>query len=129
MNGKISLDTNIIIKFFKGDRVIIDFVRNHSVLYLTIPVVAELLFAAKNSGRKEENLAKYREFINLCNVLPLTQRTAEMYSDIRLELKQMGRPIPENDLWIAAQCVENDFLLATGDSHFQNLPNLSIKFL
>ena len=30
------------------------------------------------------------------------RKTAEFYAKNRLKLKQKGKPIPENDIWIAA---------------------------
>lgn len=95
MNGEISLDTNVIIKFFKGDPGAVKIIAGVSSISLTVPVVAELLYAAKNSARKEENLSTYKNFIKLCRVLPITQETADIYSDMRLSLKQQDDLSPE----------------------------------
>lgn len=113
MNGKISLDTNIAIRLFKNDKAVISLLSRKSMIYLPVPVTAELLFAAKNSGRPKENLKTYNEFIDICRVLNITRKTADKYSAIRLQLKQKGRPIPENDLWIAAVCIENNLPIIT----------------
>jgi tRNA(fMet)-specific endonuclease VapC len=43
-----------------------------------------------------------------------------------LQLKRHGKPIPENDLWIAAICVEHDLPLATVDSHFDYVEGLHV---
>jgi tRNA(fMet)-specific endonuclease VapC len=53
---------------------------------LPIPVIAELLFAARNSSRQKENLKVYHEFINACIVLNITRETANHYSVVRLEV-------------------------------------------
>lgn len=113
MNGKISLDTNIVIRLFKNDFAVIKMLAGFSTVYLPTPVVAELLFTARNSSRPEENLKTYNEFIDACKVLNITRETANHYSTLRLELKQKGRPIPENDLWIAAVCIEQNLPLVT----------------
>ena len=47
-----------------------------------------------------------------------------MYARIRLALKEKGKPIPENDLWIAALCVEHHVRLAAVDSHFDAIGEL-----
>ena len=47
--------------------------------------------------------------------------TAEHYSNIFLQLKKSGKPIPTNDIWIAASAMENDMPLATFDKHFSNI--------
>ncbi|MEK6656408.1 MAG: type II toxin-antitoxin system VapC family toxin [Nitrospirota bacterium] len=126
MNGKICLDTNIVIRLFKNDPVVTNNLASLSALCLPIPVIAELLFAAKNSSRSVENMKTYNEFIDTCNVLNITRKTAENYSTIRLELKQKGAPVPENDLWIAAICVEQNLPLVTGDAHFDNINSLKV---
>jgi tRNA(fMet)-specific endonuclease VapC len=74
MNGKISLDTNIVIRLFKNDTIIIQKLTDYSTIYLPIPVIAELLFAAKNSTLQEENLKVFNEFIDSCNVLNITRK-------------------------------------------------------
>ena len=89
-----------------------------ATICLPTPVIVELLFAARNSTYQKENLKVYNEFINACTVLNITRETANLYSIIRLELKQKGRPIPENDLWIASICKEQNLPLFTGDAHF-----------
>lgn len=126
MNGRISLDTNIVIRLFKNDPIVAKMLTGLSVLYLPVPVIAELIFTARNSSRSGENLKKYNEFIDACNILNITRETADHYSVIRLELKQKGRPIPENDIWIAAICIEQNLPLATGDVHFDNIDDLKI---
>ncbi|MEH2160824.1 MAG: PIN domain-containing protein [Nostoc sp.] len=42
-------------------------------------------------------------------------------------LKHKGRPIPENDIWIAAQCLERGWRLATNDEHFSYVDNLIME--
>jgi len=84
MNGRISLDTNIVIRLFKNDPIIVKKLTSLTAIYLTVPVIAELLYGAENSVRKEENLKNYNEFIDECNILPLTRKTAEQYSKIRM---------------------------------------------
>jgi len=126
MNGRISLDTNIVIRLFKNEHKIIKTLSTMSPFCLPIPVIAELLFTAKNSSRREENLKIYNEFIDVCTVLNITRKTANHYSFIRLELKQKGRPIPENDLWIASICREQKVPLITRDAHFDNIDDLKV---
>lgn len=126
MNGKVCLDTNIVIRLFKNDPLVTNKLKDFSAIYLPAPVIAELLYTAKNSTRQEENLKIYNEFIDTCIVLNITRETADHYSAIRLKLKQKGRPIPENDLWIASLCLQHDAILISGDAHFDNIDALRI---
>ena len=51
---------------------------------------------------------------------------AEHYAEIRMALKQKGRPIPENDRWISAICRAHDVPLLTSDWHFAEIPGLRL---
>lgn len=57
-------------------------------------------------------------------VLDVTATTAAAYAELRMSLKKVGRPIPQNDMWIAAACIERAIPLATDDAHFTGLPGL-----
>ena len=38
-----------------------------------------------------------------------------------------GRPIPENDIWIAAIALQYDLTLITRDTHFGEVDNLKVE--
>ncbi|MCU1258058.1 MAG: PilT protein domain protein [Bryobacterales bacterium] len=59
-----------------------------------------------------------------CRVLPLDEETAQQYADIRVGLKRRGRPIPANDLWIAALARQYKLPLLSRDVHFDIVPGL-----
>lgn len=127
MNGNIALDTSVVIRYLNGNQEIVNNVVQFSTIILPVNVVGELIFGAENSGKKLKNLTKYFQFIDACIVLPMGRKTAEIYAQTRLNLKQKGKPIPENDIWIAAQCIENNWTLATCDSDFTYVDGLSMK--
>jgi tRNA(fMet)-specific endonuclease VapC len=91
---------------------------------LPVPVVGELRYGVLNSSRVEENLAEIERLVGRCRILDVTVATADVYARLRLDLKQKGKPIPENDLWIAALCVEHQVRLAAVDSHFDAVDDL-----
>src|SRR3954471_21519243 len=70
-------------------------------------VAGELLFGAANSGLGSANLRRFEAFLANAILLEVNLETARRYSALRLELKTAGRPIPENDLWIAAACLQH----------------------
>jgi len=43
---------------------------------------------------------------------------------LKSQLRTSGRPIPENDLWIAACAVQHDLVLVTRDAHFAELQGI-----
>ncbi|MGA1603738.1 MAG: type II toxin-antitoxin system VapC family toxin [Prochlorothrix sp.] len=126
MSGEIALDTSTAIRFLNGDRVVVDRVLAVPTVILPTVVVGELLFGASNSSRPVQNLARYLEFIALCQVTTMGRETAALYAQTRLALKQKGRPIPMNDVWIAAQCLEQGWTLVTDDRDFEAVEGLRI---
>jgi tRNA(fMet)-specific endonuclease VapC len=91
---------------------------------LPVPVVGELRYGAPNSRKAEDNLAEVERLVARCRVLEITAATAGVYARLRLQLKTKGKPIPENDLWIATLCVEHDVKLAAVDGHFDAIDGL-----
>lgn len=60
-------------------------------------------------------------------ILEMRPETASLYAKTRMYLKQKGRPIPENDVWIAASCLEHRLALITNDTHFNSVDGLTIE--
>jgi len=123
----ISLDTNIAIDLLNGKENTIKKLSKYDVFCLPITVCGELLFGAKNSKKKKENKLKFESFINQCVILNTNKLIAHKYAEIRKELKDKGKPIPENDIWIAAICAVNEISLATRDKHFKNITDLKLS--
>jgi tRNA(fMet)-specific endonuclease VapC len=51
-------------------------------------------------------------------------KTADYYAKIFHDLRGKGRPIPSNDMWIAATAMQNGLWLATYDGHFKHIEGL-----
>ncbi len=127
MSGEIALDTSVAIRFLNGNTTITKRVLELPEIILPTVVVGELLFGAENSARPLENLSVYLDFMAACVVAPLTRETASIYATTRLALKRKGRPIPMNDIWIAAQCLEHGWVLVTDDTDFDYVDGLLLE--
>lgn len=127
MGDSVALDSNVVIAVLNDHGGAGPWVQRYQDIYLPLPVVGELRYGALNSNRPEENLRRIERLLSRCHVLDLRPATAEIYARLRLDLKRKGRPIPENDLWIAAACVENEMPLATLDAHFQQVDGLVLE--
>ncbi len=121
---KVALDTNVVIDIFNNKQNTIALLANYQTIYLPITVCGELLFGAKNSAKSRENEQKCHQFISNCHLLNINELIAEEYAKTRKELKDKGKPIPENDIWIAATCLVNNIPLATLDSDFNHINDL-----
>ena len=56
--------------------------------------------------------------------MPATAQTADSYALVYSSLRRKGRPIPTNDLWIAASALEPGAALLTRDTHFGHVDGL-----
>jgi tRNA(fMet)-specific endonuclease VapC len=80
---------------------------------------------ARKSARATETLAPIEEFA-AANVVPACDtQTARRYVEIKNPLRLKGRPLPENNIWIAAIALLHDLTLITGDKHFAEIDGLS----
>lgn len=123
MAGKFLLDTNVIIALFLGDKHVSERVAQAEV---SVPSTAlgELYYGARKSAHAAENLARIEQFAAATQVLSCDAVTAWIYGEVRDGLRLKGRPIPENDIWIAAVAIQHDLMLVTRDDHFNEVGNL-----
>ena len=124
--SSIALDTNRVIAVLNGQAAAVAALQGWTEVCLPIPVVAELRFGALNSQNAQQNLSRVEGIVSRCRILTATLPTADAYARLRLLLKRNGTPVPENDLWIAALCLEYGLPLATDDAHFKSVPGLTL---
>ncbi len=121
-------------RFIADTNVAIDFINNPAwararlvpgtTIFVPTVVLGELFFGARNSKRIEQNLASVEQFAASAKVLVIDLGIARWYGELRQQLQVKGRPIPDNDLWIAATAVTHGLPVATRDSHFQEVAGL-----
>ncbi len=128
-NGKYLLDTNILIAMLADDMIIHvqDKTQNVPKVSLPSPAIGELYYGARKSGRPIENLAKVNRLTQRFPLISCDLETAQWYGIIKNELRRKGRPIPNNDLWIAAIALQYDLILVTRDSHFDEVESLQTE--
>ena len=100
--SKLLLDTNIIIDLFKGDLQISAVLDLHKKVYVPVTVLGELHLGAYRSPHLQNKLKQIKNFLLRCIILNIDNHTAENYAVIKTALLNKGKPIPENDIWIAA---------------------------
>lgn len=126
MKDIIALDTNVVIDIFNGKSNAINLLGIYQTVYLPAIVCGELLFGAANSAISHENEQKCLDFIKKCRVLDIHGLVAQQYAETRKKLKDKGKPIPENDIWIAATCIVNGLPLASHDADFKWVDDLNL---
>jgi len=126
MAGSVLVDTNVVVAYFRGDRVLQPHFAGITPVYLPWVVLGELHFGAQRAQRRQEQLAYIHDFLTYAAVLFLDQDTTEIYGQVKAEMARLGKPIPDNDLWIAAMARQYDLPLATRDAHFAHVPRLKM---
>jgi tRNA(fMet)-specific endonuclease VapC len=124
MNGSYLLDTNIVIALFQREAAVQERLAAADVVFIPTIVLGELYFGAWKSSRAEENTVLVDEFASGRSILGCDRHVAREYGLIKTRLREKGRPLPENDIWIAAIAREHGLILITRDSHFQDVEDL-----
>lgn len=122
------LDTNAYVAFTLGDRRVLTAMAAADRTLLSFFAFAELQAGFYGGTRVERNRQVLHEFLNRpdVEVAQVTHDTAECYGRLWVDLKRQGTPIPINDVWIAAQCLQTASVLVTYDRHFLKVPGLRI---
>jgi tRNA(fMet)-specific endonuclease VapC len=124
---RILLDTNAYSDLARGHSPLSGRVRQAEAVLLSAVVAGELLGGFRRGTRFHESLADLQRFLAQPRVhlLPVTWTTAERYSRIYAALRRQGKPIPTNDMWIAAHAMETGAELLSSDPHFQYVEGLA----
>jgi len=126
MSGRLLLDTNIVIALWANDEAVTRQLAAASEIFIPITVLGELYYGARKSAWSAKNIARIDEFAARSSVLLCDVTTAQQYGQIKNPLRAKGRPIPENDLWIAAIALQYGLTLVTRDDHFHMVDALPI---
>ncbi len=124
--GSVLLDTSIVVEYLRGDQALPPRFARFSTICIPWVVLGELYFGAKRAPHREQALTQVRNFLQNVALLLADEDTAERYGQIKAELAHVGKPIPDNDLWIAASARQHNLPLATRDEHFKRISELSV---
>ena len=124
---KVLLDTNAYTALFRGHEGIAARVRRAQQVLVSAVVAGELLFGFRNGSRYERNRQEFEDFLAspYVDLLPITFVTADRYGRIFATLRRKGRPLPTNDIWIAAHAMESGAELLSFDRHFNEVDGLA----
>ena len=123
-SGSYLLDTNIIIALFADEAVVKNNLAQADEVFVPSITIGEVCYGARKSGRPQENLVRVNELVVNSTVLGCDAETARQYGEVKNKLRLRGRPLPKNDIWIAALALQYELTLVTRDAHFQEVENL-----
>jgi tRNA(fMet)-specific endonuclease VapC len=123
---RVALDTNRLTDLFQGDTALADMLGACEEVWVPLVVLAEMKAGFYGGTQKARNEVLLRKLLakDTVDVLLPGRATAEHYARLFVQLKRVGTPIPDNDLWIAALSLEHDLALVTRGRHFEKIPQL-----
>jgi tRNA(fMet)-specific endonuclease VapC len=124
--GRFLLDSNIVIALLQGDDVVLSNLDQAPEVFIPAVVIGELFFGAAKSARPAENTDKVERFAANRYIVSCDLDVAREYGRLKKRLQEKGRPLPENDIWIAAMAKLHEMVLVTRDSHFKEVDDLHI---
>lgn len=127
MSGSVLLDTNIVIGLFAKDQAVLARLSKTDSLFIPSIVVGELYFGAYKSAHPDQNVRRVEELVATSAILNCDAVTAEHYGRIKKALRDKGRPLPENDIWIAALAQQHGLTVVSRDQHFNEIESLPVE--
>ena len=146
---KLLLDTSAYSHYFRGDERVVHLIRSAEALLLPAIVLGELFAGFALGGREKKNLSELEQFLSSprVSVVNTSEESARLYAEIYCALRSAGqgagrecpaqpqmafakrsagKPIPTNDLWIAALAREHGAALVSFDAHFNYIAGLRV---
>ncbi len=121
------LDTNVLIKFLRGNEKIAKVVSTYEQILVPTVVIGEYKAGvAVETAVGHQQLSALEMFLDstAVKIVGVTEDVANAYARIFRVLKANGTPIPQNDLWIAACAITKGAVVHSLDAHFGNVPLL-----
>ena len=124
----ILLDTNAYAAFKQGRAEAVDIVRRAARIAVNSVVLGELLAGFAVGSREAKNRGELQQFLGADRVVVLIidEVTADYYATVYRAQRGKGRPIPTNDLWIAASALQHGFAIFSYDAHFKDIDGILV---
>ena len=128
MNRRYLVDTNVLVDAFKARLDIPTAIQRSEAVFVSEIVLGEFKAGLNDSASGRKQREALDAFLHLPNVveITLTPATTDLYAKVFRSLREAGRPIPVNDIWLAASALEGGYELATHDGHFAQIPMLQL---
>ena len=124
---KLLLDTNRLSDALSESEDVLNELESAESLHVPVIALGELRSGFLRGRRPAENEKRLAWFLSQNGVftLDIDGPVSHRYAALHHVLRTKGRPIPTNDLWIAAIAIEHGLVLYTRDAHFQAVPGLA----
>ena len=124
---KILLDTNRLSDALAEDDAVLDRLETAEEIHVPVVALGEIRAGFLAGRRPAQNEARLGWFLSRDGVstIGIDSRVSHRYAEIHRALRRAGKPIPTNDLWIAALAIEHGLALYSRDAHFADVPGLA----
>ena len=127
---KVCIDSNAYIDLTRGNTTVRDFLSQCDEIIVPAAVIAELAHGFRKARNPREQLLALERFLERPGIVfrAADQAIAMRWGFLADLIRRKGRPIPVNDIWIAATAFETGSVLLSYDHHFdviEGLPRLA----
>jgi len=120
------LDTNCYAAYRAGDHRVLEALVAAETVWMSVVVLGELYAGFRGGTKMLENQQQLDLFLAkpTVRILDVGKESAEIFGEVKDQLKKSGTPLPINDVWIAAHTIESGSVLVSYDRHFQAIASL-----
>lgn len=122
------LDSDTLSYFLKGNSIVVSkvdaYLQSHGFVHLSIITYYEILNGLFFKDARSQ-LARFQQFVQLNQVLPITLPIASVGAQIFADLRKNNQIIGHNDVLIGSTAIEHDLVLVTNNTnHFSRIPGI-----
>jgi tRNA(fMet)-specific endonuclease VapC len=123
-----TLDTSAYSAFNRGDKRLKGWFNSETDIIVPTIVIGELRAGFAAGTKRKENEDLLQRFLDSPNVFveTISDSTTKVYAEVYLSLRNKGKPIGTNDMWIAAIALQLDKELLTLDKGFEYIQDLML---
>jgi len=124
--SRLCLDTSAYSHFQRGDRRATELIDGAEWIGIPAITLGELRAGFRHGAQRERNETVLRDFLAnaVVEVLDVEDEVSLHYADIVFDLRRAGRPIPTNDIWIAATAARSGAIVLSADEHFSAIARI-----
>ena len=125
------IDTDILSYYFKGDPIVVGnfqkYLAQYDIIEISLITYYEIMSGLSYKSALKQ-LEIFNDFVSENIVIPATEESCKISSEIYSELRIKGELIDDIDLLIAGIAIENELTLVTNNTnHFGRIRDLKIE--
>ena len=126
MFESVLVDTSATILLFNGSKSATQAFNEEQIRCMFHRLCMANYFLGWKVGDRELEEKKIKEFQQKSQFLSIDYATTKHYAKIAMALRLKGKPIPTNDMWIAAIAIQYQLPLLAKDKHFDLVDDLKV---